>query len=563
MKRCFSIACLWLGCLLALPGNVRKVYVVANADDPDSLEIASYYRQLRSIPAENVIVLPLPLEESLPWSRFVREVYNPLLQRLIATDAIIALESSQQDFAGRLQPTILGHNIDYLVLCRGVPLRVLQEEAATPDEEAQMAVQMRRLYGPFSEQTWLEMKERFRSASASVDAELALLPSGEVFPRYGMVPNYLHKLTNPPLRLRQKMLKVNRLDGPSVAAVKGMLDSAIRGEQEGLWGRAYVDQDGRTSDGYILGNVWLQGVEKTIQSLGYPLTSDTQSAVFPVTARMDAPVLYFGWWTWNLEGPFTLPGFRFPPGAIAVHLHSFSAETLRKSPGEADARWCGPLVALGVACTLGNVDEPFLQLTHNLDVFLQILAGGGNFGDAACASLPALSWKAVNIGDPLYRPFAGHRESLQAKVAREESNQYAVLQAWQALANQDKGEEGFLRALAASQKVQGLALNLELAKARVLKEDVAAARNLLRPVLPPSAIAASEWMLACETASFMARELTRPAESLPLFRMLLEVKEMPVALTKTVLSEAIHAAAAAKSQEDELAWRERLASLER
>ncbi len=548
----------WLCCLLALEGNVRKVYVVANAEDPDSREIASYYRQLRSIPEENLIFLPLPTEESIPWSRFVREVYNPLLQRLLASDAIMAVTSNQQDFAGRLQPTVLRHNIDYLVLCRGVPLRVMQDEAASPEEEELMAELMRRMFSSLTEQTWQEMKQRFFHATASVDAELALLPSGEVFPRYGMVPNPLYKLANPPLRLRQKILKVTRLDGPSAEAVKGMLDSAIRGEQQGLWGRAYVDQDGRTSEGYVLGNVWLQGVEKTIRRLGYPLSSDTTPAVFPATFRMDAPALYFGWWTWNLEGPFTLPGFRFPPGAIAVHLHSFSAETLRKFPGQPDARWCGPLVALGVACTLGNVDEPYLQLTHNLDLFLEILAEGSSFGDAAYAALPVLSWKAVSIGDPLYRPFVCLGESRQKTEAR---NQYEVLRVWQTLVNQNKGEEGFRRALAASEKIQGLALNLELAKALVMRNDLEAARNLLRPVLQPATLTTDEWLLACETASFMARELARPGESLSLFRKLLDSKQLPVELEKRILTEAIAAASAAKAKEEESVWRKRMVQI--
>ena len=49
--------------------------------------------------------------------------------------------------------------------------------------------------------------------------------------------------------------------------------------------------------------------------------------------------------------------FRFCPGAVAVHIHSFSAATLR----DPLADWAGPLLWRGAAATLGNVYEPYLD----------------------------------------------------------------------------------------------------------------------------------------------------------------------------------------------------------
>ena len=62
-------------------------------------------------------------------------------------------------------------------------------------------------------------------------------------------------------------------------------------------------------------------------------------------------------------------------------------------------------MALGVTATLGTVFEPYLQFTHRPSLFLRALSRGKNFGDAVYYALPALSWQAVAIGDPLYRPF--------------------------------------------------------------------------------------------------------------------------------------------------------------
>lgn len=90
--------------------------------------------------------------------------------------------------------------------------------------------------------------------------------------------------------------------------------------------------------------------------MGYDTSVDRAPATMPVTARIDAPVMYFGWYGGNLEGPFTLPGFRFPPGAIALHIHSYSATTVRS----ASSGWVGPFVARGVTAAMGNVYEPYL-----------------------------------------------------------------------------------------------------------------------------------------------------------------------------------------------------------
>jgi tetratricopeptide (TPR) repeat protein len=72
----------------------------------------------------------------------------------------------------------------------------------------------------------------------------------------------------------------------------------------------------------------------------------------------------------------------------------------------ANTGWAGPFVAKGAAATMGNVYEPYLQLTAHLDLFNDRLLHGLTLAESAYASLPALSWMSVVVGDPLYRPFA-------------------------------------------------------------------------------------------------------------------------------------------------------------
>ena len=44
--------------------------------------------------------------------------------------------------------------------------------------------------------------------------------------------------------------------------------------------------------------------------------------------------LYYGWYAEKIAGPFVQSDFKFARGALAVHIHSFSASTLRDRAGE-------------------------------------------------------------------------------------------------------------------------------------------------------------------------------------------------------------------------------------
>jgi hypothetical protein len=132
-----------------------------------------------------------------------------------------------------------------------------------------------------------------------------------------------------------------------------------------------------------------------------PVVTDSTPALFPAGYPMDHAAIYLGWYAETVAGPMAADNFRFEPGAIAVHIHSYSAATLR-DPG---ANWAGPLLAHGAAATLGNVYEPYLVLTPNLDVFADRLRNGFTFAESAYAAEPVLSWMTTFVGDPLYRPF--------------------------------------------------------------------------------------------------------------------------------------------------------------
>jgi uncharacterized protein (TIGR03790 family) len=356
----------------------KRVIVLANAHVEESLRLARYYAERRAIPLENIIALPMSQSETVGWREFIDTVYQPLQDELVRRGWIEGMGSTLKDKLGRKRYAMVGHRVSYLVTCRGVPLRIEHDAA---------------LYSEVKPQT---SNEAFRTNHGAVDAELAMLAwSG--YPINAYIPNPLFQKEHPTVMQLNKVVKVARLDGPDWDLIRAMVDHALQAEKNGLIGRAYVDIGGPHEEG----DQWLEDVAKQLDRIDFDTTVDRAPETLPVEARFDAPALYFGWYGWDVTGPFTRPDFRFPPGAVALHIHSFSAETLRTK----DTRWCGPLVMHGVTATFGNVYEPYLTFTHHPHLVLRALARGENLGDATFYALRALSWQQVVIGDPLYRPF--------------------------------------------------------------------------------------------------------------------------------------------------------------
>ena len=434
--------------------EAARVVIVANSSDSDSRALASYYAAARGIPAENIVALPMPSEETIPWPDFVSKVFNPLFAELAQRGWIESLPAAGVDRYGRRRATILGHRIGYLVLMRGVPLRIAENAEWKP---ATLPA------GPAA---------KIAVNQAAVDSELALLAASGT-PVVGHVPNPVFRQRHTAGIFADSMVRVARLDGPTPAAVRGMIDSALAGERQGLAGRAYIDLGGP----HPQGNAWLEAVVRQLAPLGYEMDVDRAAATLAPLARFDAPALYFGWYAGSANGPFVVPAFRFPPGAIAVHLHSYSAQSLRTDK----QFWCGPLASRGVAATLGNVYEPYLEVTHHLDLFVEALLRGETFGAAAYYAMPVLSWQSVALGDPLYRPFARSQEEQFAGLAQlpPEQRPYVVLRQARLAFRRGEKDEALRLVRGEFLDKPTVALGVSLAQlTREVEGDAAAVRGL-------------------------------------------------------------------------------------
>jgi len=299
------------------------------------------------------------------------------------------------------------------------------------------------------------------------------------------------------------------------------------------------------------GNQWMELIATRLQDLCYGPEVNRESGTFSTGARFDLPALYFGWYAGKANGPFLLPGFRFAPGAIAVHIHSFSAATLRSD----SSGWCGPLIARGAAVTTGAVFEPYLQFMHYPHLMLEALAKGKNVGDAACYALPSLSWQNVLIGDPLYQPFLRGLDEQWLKRDRLPPRQrsYVALREIQRLDGTGLREEALGLARAEQAAHSSLVMGVQLAEMLLEREDATGAAEALGFAAHLKQVPANDWALL-RRAGDLLETAGDEAAAVRVYANLIELRGAPDELRVDWLRRGVRLASAAGDLKQAMAW---------
>lgn len=353
--------------------SADSIIILYNSDQAESKELAQYYAKQREIPESQLVGLPLPDKGEITRNDYQTLLEKPL-RKIFDQNGWWQLAQTSEGFR------VAGKNkIRLIVTVRGVPFKIKASGAAPQGDN----------------------KNKLMNANeASVDSELATL-SIHGAPINGPFSNKYFKSTerftdaNLPF-----LMLVGRIDGPSFKQSRQLIDDAIETEKSGLWGMCYLDYAHKGAS-YKLGDDWIENIEKENWRNGIPTTVDHNKQTYLTNYPMRDVSLYYGWYTAQVNGAFLNPDFRLKKGAVAVHIHSFSAQNIR----DEKRHWVGPLLNKGAAGVLGNVYEPYLSLTHHLDIFHDRLLKGQTLVEAGYASLPALSWQGLVIGDPLYSPF--------------------------------------------------------------------------------------------------------------------------------------------------------------
>ncbi|MDX1679980.1 MAG: TIGR03790 family protein [Akkermansiaceae bacterium] len=353
----------------------ESVAILYNSADKDSRELAKFYAEARAIPEDHLIGIEMPMAAEISRAQYDEEIAGPLRQEFDRR----GWWQRRRDAKGVELP--VRNRIRVLVTMRGVPLKIRQSPRADgkphPDREKQ----------PFKGHD-----------EASVDSELALLGVSS-YPKEGALRSKYHGSDQPIAKAGMPDIMLTaRIDAPTLACSRRMIEDAVAVEEYGLWGIHYID----ISRKFPQGDEWLEGIVKENLKRGLPTVIDRFKPTLPKAYPMEHAATYYGWYDWNLSGPMAAADFRFRKGAVAIHIHSYSAQQLR----DPSKNWSGGLLERGAAVTVGNVHEPYLGLTHHLDLLHRRLLEGHSWVEACWMALPSLSWQAVVLGDPLYRPFA-------------------------------------------------------------------------------------------------------------------------------------------------------------
>ena len=357
------LSALVLGCLSAQALTPDQVVVVYNADSRRSEQCAQAYSKKRGIDASRCVAIHGVKGETISRQVFDTKIRYALLQ-----------VAQQKNWNLPSNPKTGFVPVRAMVLMPDIPLRVAED--AEPGKKPTHLTQN----------------------CASVDSELMLL--GTQYNIKGPLNNPFFNKEGKLEKAAPPVLSVCRIDAPDDDSIRRMINHPVEVEKRGLWGWVVVDQGGP----YKEGDVQFTEIARQAREHGQPLFHEESKALLPAAyPLMPNTAVYFGWYTQHAHGPFnakTHADFRFAPGAIACHLHSFSGTSVKNG-----GTWVGGLLQRGAAVTSGNVYEPLLAGCLRFDIFYDRLLKGYTVAEASLMATPWLSWQGVVLGDPLYRPF--------------------------------------------------------------------------------------------------------------------------------------------------------------
>lgn len=361
---------------------VSDVLVVFNKKQRGSEDVAEYYAEKRNILKDHILGINCPTEDEISRTDYNKTILHPIREYL-QSRGLIKFENipiPQRKVKGL---AAIQNKIRYIVLCYGIPLKIAHDPNEPLDEGFQ------------------DVHTMFQSNNAAIDSELANLPFPAVSTTYILKNPLYNKTFSQALAWNLRLICVTRLDGPDADSAKRIVDDTLEAERLGLYGRALFDYWNTTTEAYKLGDEWISRTENYFNDQGWEFMSERTPQTFAEDADAQHCAIYAGWYTEHMDGPFRNPHFRFQKGAVAYHIHSWSARTLRTT----ETQWASPLIAKGAAATMGCVYEPYLQFSPNVDIIFKRLLEGCSWGEAAYSCQEFLSWMTTVIGDPLYRPF--------------------------------------------------------------------------------------------------------------------------------------------------------------
>ena len=388
----------------------KEILVIANSEIPASEHIAQYYCQKRAVPVDNLIELPLGGKPATSISRkdYDEKVVKPLCEIL-----------NSEKFSGKIKCLLTTYGVPLTVGNRGL-LEGNEEQLKKVNDliaqgkKVQETLKSQALKDPEGEknvESKLKQLEALvdliegKETNAAFDSELSmvLVEKYELY-RWQVNPlentiSQIADANDKMASLRDKIMMVSRLDGPSEEIILSLVDKAIKTEKTGLKGVVYFDSRAITDrDRYGEYDQSLRDIGFVAESLsGLTVKQEQSKELFRPDSCPDAAI-YCGWYSVKKY----VDAFDFVDGAIGYHIASFEAQGLRDMDSQT---WCPAMLRDGITATLGPVAEPYLQAFPKPKDFFTELFKGSCLVEAYYRTNPFNSWMMVLVGDPLYKPF--------------------------------------------------------------------------------------------------------------------------------------------------------------
>lgn len=356
----------------ARAADPSELLLVVNDTSAISQAIGAYYAQARAVPAENVLHLTSGTSDAETISRatFNTQVRDPIVQYLSVT-----------------KPH-LKDQVRYLVLTKGVPLRISDVPEAYASLESELCLLFTGLLGDAGASGWVNnpyfgKDQAFAGFSHVGIKYLACRLDGYETP--------LDPATGVPVD------------------VKGLIDRALAPASAGTF---LLDQDSSKGGAYAQGNQWMTSAQATLLQLSQSVTLEPTTTF----ASNVAPILGYASWGSNdccTAGPpyygevpvgsgNVYPGL-FASGALATTYVSTSGRTFLTTQATYGQSLIADLIRQGVSGANGHVYEPYLTAIARPHLLFPRYLAGYDAIEAFYMSIPYLSWQNTVVVDPLMK----------------------------------------------------------------------------------------------------------------------------------------------------------------
>lgn len=324
--------------------TANDVLLVINDNSAASKEIGAYYAAKRKIPKKNILHIKCSPEE------------------VCDEKAYAAIEAPIKKY---LEKTGLKKTVDYIVLTKGVPIRV---------------------YG-----------------LRSVDSMLMCMELGYKAADHNTgIPNPYYMQDEHFSKQKYGFYLVTRLDGYTVKDAKALVDRSLAAKPvKGMF--LFDGAPHRNSGGYGVMSQRMRQAHDVITKKGYFSFLDETDEFIGNRKNLMG---YFSWG--SNDRSFEAVLFRsnkFCPGAIGETAVSTSARTMNHTSDNGQSQ-ISDLIYAGITGVKGYVSEPTLAAIADPVILFDRYLSGYNLAESFYMASRWIFWRDVVIGDPLCAPYA-------------------------------------------------------------------------------------------------------------------------------------------------------------